>query len=287
MEFHQKRRQQFLSEVAYVETRKFFEQETGPAYMQTLRASVSGANDRRRVSSAYADESFTTYILRYTAGDSLEDLRADFGEVITAHELATKYLQKYEKNPTFPPLRLIEIDEYERVLQLIGLCYLLHREDLLPRVANMFDPSYSGKDTLYEELLAFGLTDRTDLDSWYHDAPYRDLINSLYRDTDEESVSDLQRYLKNWYSALIKAPWHDSHLRIRGDDCGAYFGYWAIEAGAVAYLLNLDDNSFRDHLVYPKDLVDFARRMDLENPPCPEVSSVPSPHLPGDTSDLK
>lgn len=130
----------------------------------------------------------------------------------------------------------------------------------------MFDPSFAGKDTLYEELLAFGLTDRDDLDSWYHDAPYRDLINCLYRDSDEDSVADLQAYLKNWYTALAKAPWHDSHLRMKFDDCRAYFGYWAIEAGAVAYLLELDDSSFRDHIVYPKDLVGFARKMDLESP---------------------
>ena len=126
----------------------------------------------------------------------------------------------------------------------------------------MFDASSAGTDTLYEDLLAFGMEDRFELDSWYHDAPYRDLINSLYRDTDAESVDDLQRYLKNWYMALAKAPWHDSHLNMEIDSCGGYFGYWAIEAGAVAYLLELDDSSFRDHLVYPKDLADFARKIN-------------------------
>jgi hypothetical protein len=264
MEFHQKRRQQFLSEVAYIETRKFWEQEMGPAYLQALTASGADANDRRRVSSAYADESFTTYMLRYTGGDALVVLREDFEDVISAHEQAAKYLQAYEKDPTFPPLRLVEIDEYERVLQLIGLCYLLRREDLLPRVAKMFDRSFSGKDRLYEELLSFGLTDRDDVHSWYHDAPYRDLINCLYRDSDKDSVADLEVYLKNWYTALSKAPWHDSHLRMKFDDCRSYFGYWAVEAGAVAYLLELNDSSFRDHIAYPKDLVDFARKNCIE-----------------------
>lgn len=84
----------------------------------------------------------------------------------------------------------------------------------------------------------------------------------MYRDTDEECISDLQRYLKIWYKSLAKAPWHDSHLGIADDTTGGYFGYWAIEAGAVTFLMGVDDSSFREHLVYPKDLVDFARAMD-------------------------
>ena len=39
---------------------------------------------------------------------------------------------------------------------------------------------------------------------------------------------------------------------------GAYFGYWAFEAGAVAYLYGIDDNQI-SHMVYPKDLVAYAR----------------------------
>jgi hypothetical protein len=55
--------------------------------------------------------------------------------------------------------------------------------------------------------------------------------------------------------------WHDSHLNLTARGPG-YYGYWAVEAAAVAYLLELDDSTFRDHLVYPKDLIDFAREMD-------------------------
>ncbi|MGS0622403.1 hypothetical protein ACU8YE_05800 [Ralstonia sp. VS2407] len=33
-----------------------------------------------------------------------------------------------------------------------------------------------------------------------------------------------------------------------------------MEAAAATFLLELNDSSYRDHLLYPKDLVDFARR---------------------------
>lgn len=262
MEFHQNRRQQFLSEAAYKSTRDFFEQTAGPGYLDELVSPDADANDRRRVSAIYADSCFTNFMLLYTSGEPIDALRHEFESVVDAYEKATKYVQEFSQSATFPPLRFIEIDEYERVLQLIGFCFLLHRRDMLPRIASMFDPSSASTDTLYEDLLAFGLDDRYELDSWYHDAPYRDLINTMYRDTEQESISDLQQYLKVWYPSLAAAPWHNSHLAIDDDSCGGYFGYWAIEAAAVAYLMELDDSSFREHIVYPKDLVDFARKMD-------------------------
>lgn len=132
--------------------------------------------------------------MKYTAGESVEQLREELEGVIGAHELAARYIQEYAGDPTFPPLRFVEIEDYERVLQMIGLCFLLHRQDLLPRIAAIFDPSSANTDTIYEGLLAFGIDNRYDLDRWYHDAPYRDLVNCLNRDSNEECIADLERY---------------------------------------------------------------------------------------------
>lgn len=272
MEFHEKRRQQFLTEVAYHGTRKFFEETGAALYRSAFTRPDFDANDRSLNADAYADETFANFLLKYTAGETIDLLRQDFEQVVSAFEQAARYVQEYAKSPTFPPLRFIEIDEYERVLQLIGLSFLLHRRDLLPRIASIFDPSSAASDTLYEDLLAFGLDGRVELDTWYHDSPYRDLINCMYRDTDDETTADIERYLKNWYKSLAKAPWHDSHLGIEEDSCAGYFGYWAIEAGAIAYLMELDDSSFREHLVYPKDLVDFARAMDAAVESSPTIN---------------
>ncbi|WP_122671643.1 PoNe immunity protein domain-containing protein, partial [Pseudomonas viridiflava] len=59
------------------------------------------------------------------------------------------------------------------------------------------------------------------------------------------------------------AKWHDSHLDIEGDD-GSYVGYWAFEAGAIAFLYDIDDSKI-DHMVYPKDLVVYARNYQGAN----------------------
>jgi hypothetical protein len=213
-----------------------------------------------------ADLSFQLLSLRYTAGEPIEPLRTELEGVVAAYERYAHFRREYEQDPEEPPLYFAEIADFERCMQLIGLCYLLHRRDLIRRIAKFQDPAYAGEDTLYEDLLAFELEGRFDVDEWFHDKPYRDLINALYRESKDEALVELKKYVLAWYPAMSNAPWHDGHSRIEGTD-GDYFGYWAFEAGAVAYLLHLDDTSI-DHMVYPKDLVRFAREFEqgIEEP---------------------
>ena len=266
MKFHEKRRQQFLNETAFEKTKFFFTTTAYTGFLSELDDPSNDALGLSLVSAAIADYTLTDYLLHYTAGESIDVLREKIDEVIRVYEQSTKYVREYQRSIAFPPLRFAEIDDYERAMQLIGLCYLLHRRDLLPRLAAMMDGAFAGKDTLYEDFFAYELKDRYEVDEWYHDAPYRDLINSFYRDTPEESIRDIENYLKTWYKSMKKAPWHDSHLSMTAEGCGAYFGYWAIEAAAAVYLLELDDSSFRDHIVYPKDLLDYARELDKQAP---------------------
>ncbi|MFT4267678.1 MAG: DUF1911 domain-containing protein [Xenophilus sp.] len=147
-----------------------------------------------------------------------------------------KRLGEYEGEPEFVPFNFeYEIADYERCMQLIGLCYLLHRRDLLPRIAKLQDPAYAGEDTLYEELL----------------------VRAMYAETPEEASAKLAEYCQAWYPAMKDTPWHGGHERMT-EDGGDYFGDWAFEAGAVALLYGIDDRRI-DHMVYPRDLLAFAR----------------------------
>lgn len=199
------------------------------------------------------------FLLRYTGGEAIEPMREELERVVAAYEAYAPLRRLAHEDPDFPPFLFGELDEYEATFQIIGLCYLLHRRDLLPRIAAMQDPYYRAQDTLYEDLLAYELEGRHDVDQWFHDQPYRDLINSFYRDTDEESIEELIRYLDGWYPGMRRTVWHGGHLK-QADGFRTYHGYWAIGAAVATYLLELDDSSYRDHPMYPKDLVDFARR---------------------------
>lgn len=255
--FHERRRQQFITEQFYTTLKELRREASAEYTNKLLFDSNNDDDDRRRLSWAIADESYIGVSLEYTAGEPVEPLREELEKAVSAYERYAELKKIYEEDENEPPFYFAEIDEYERCIQLIGLCYLLHRRDLLPRIAAMQDPIYSGTDTLYEDLLAFELEQRFDVDQWYHDKPYRDLVNSLYRDESGESIEDLKKYCNNWFPSLKKAPWHNSHLRMTETD-GDYFGYWAFEAGAVIYLLELDDSTI-DHMVYPSDLVAWAR----------------------------
>jgi len=150
-----------------------------------------------------------------------------------------------------------EKDEYELALQLISASILYHREDLLNRVIAMVDPAYKGQDAILEKLLSFRQEGRADVKLPFHKKPYTTLLQVMREENKEKAADKLKTYCKEWYPAFKQAPWHDGHLRINGND-GDYFGYWAFEAGAVAYLCGLDDSKI-DHMVYPRDLVAFAR----------------------------
>ena len=192
----------------------------------------------------------------YTAGEKVESLIPLLEELIDKYECRQAKLAIYEQSPKISPLAIDDwLDQYEECVQVISLCVLFHRTDLLKRFVILMDEAgYAGDDTLYEDLLRKTLPNRQDIDRWYHDV-YSPLIQAIYSDSKEKSSKLLNEYCKQWYPAFKQAPWHDTHLQGEG---GSYVGYWAFEAGAIAFLYGIDDTKI-DHMVYPKDLVEYAR----------------------------
>lgn len=198
----------------------------------------------------------------YTAGEEIASLIPLLGDLIDKYEVRQATLEEHENLPNISPLAIDDWpDEYEECVQVIGFCILLHRTDLLKRFVKLIDnASYAGADTLYEDLLTKILPNRHDVDYWFHGV-YSPLIQAIYADSKEEATKFLKKYCSQWYPAFKQAPWHDLHLQ--GED-GNYVGYWAIEAGAIAFLYGIDDSKI-DHMVYPKDLVEYARNHQPTN----------------------
>ncbi|MFJ2536462.1 PoNe immunity protein domain-containing protein [Pseudomonas sp. NPDC087614] len=192
----------------------------------------------------------------YTAGEEISSLVPQLEYLIEKYEIRQTALAISEQSPGISPLAIDDwLHEYEECVQVIGLCILLHRTDLLNRFVKLIDNAgYAGDDTLYEDLLCKILTGRTDVDQWYHDV-YSPLVQAIYAKTKEEATNFLQRYCNQWYSAFEQAPWHDTHLQ--GEE-GNYVGYWAFEAGAIAFLYDIEDSKI-DHMIYPQDFVKYAR----------------------------
>ena len=251
-----KRRQQFLDQ-AYAGSREVtLRQWTDELYANSSVPEL-GLENISLDAAQLADNVYAQISLAYTSGEAIEKIREELAQVVVAYERHQKALAEFEQAPLMSPLGLDQLGDYERAMQIMGLCILLHRPDLLNRMAALIDPGYKGEDTLYEDLLAFYQSGRVELDEWYHDEPYTPLIRAIYEDGKDQAAALLNEYVESWYPAFKYVPWHDGHLRINGTD-GDYFGYWAFEAGAVAYLCNIDDSAVT-HMVYPKDLVDWAR----------------------------
>lgn len=251
-----KRRQKFLTE-------KFSNARDSAleANIDLSRKTLNGESETHEILSAtqsLAINNHALFLLRLTAGAPPIVLRDQLENIISAYKYFQEALFQYEQSSDIATLAIDGLpDEYKDCMQIIGLCILLHRPDLLKRFAALFDNAgYRGQDTLYEDLLSHYLPNRVDLDEWFH-ASYTPLIQAMYATTKEEAAQLLKQYCDDWYPSFAQEFWYDSHLNTDGDS-GNYHGYWALEAGAVAFLYGIDDSEI-DHMVYPKDLVAFAR----------------------------
>ena len=265
--FHERRRQVFLYEKYYEHKAQYLPKVIAEDVAFAL-ADNDLENNARLLEIASSNE-FFIFSLRYTAGESLDQLRTDFTQVVEAYERYAKYDREYRQEPRTPLFDFKHIDDYVRLIQLVSLAILLRREDLILRIHDFVaDSAFDGEDALYEELVTRYLPNRPYIDEWYHDLPYRYLLDATAGESQEERLTDLNRYLKAWYPNMKGCGWYNAHEHM-SDEGGGYFGYWAFEAGAVAFLLDIDDSSI-DHMVYPKALVAYARKLRDEG--------VKSPH---------
>ena len=64
----------------------------------------------------------------------------------------------------------------------------------------------------------------------------------------------MKTYLDGWYESSKREPYYATHARGRH-----YLGYWSWEAAAISLALNIDDQPYRAHEYYPRDMVEFGK----------------------------
>ncbi|MCO5978808.1 PoNe immunity protein domain-containing protein [Ideonella oryzae] len=272
MELHKRRRQQFLGETYYTAVLKSCDDGV-EAVGSILRAAVAEgdiryAHGRARV---LAETRFDRLTLRYTAGEPIELLRSELEHVVAAYERYGDLLWSFRKDRNEVVFEFDVIDDYCQLMQLVGLCFLLHRRDLMPRIAALQDgvdatgqkgQGMGGADWVFEEFMSFavGPEHRYESETIHWPKPYEALADALSSADNDAALKDLDRFLKHWYKDLAGTGWHDSHKPDENGNQGGYYGYWSFEAGAALLLLGIeDDSSLHKYLYYPKDLVAWAR----------------------------
>lgn len=253
------RRQIYLDEESYKNTIAHIEREN----LLNIAALDDDLTKRGRMTTLdlIASNKWTVFQLKYTAGERLSDLANSLDEIVAAYE---QYVEANEEVPDeeyYPPFVMNDmIDVYVDYLNLLCVAILLRREDLIPRIYALNEGTdFDQIDAVLEELLKFFLPDRPELDEWLWNKPYRKLLDAIDSDTPDEMAKEMKRYVKNWYKEMKGvAHFWGKHEKIK-PEYTPYYGYWAMCAGAFTYLYNIDDSSYRDETVYPKDLVDYAQ----------------------------
>ena len=271
--FHEFRRQNFLEKDVYEKTRANQTQLIVGQYKNKL--SCESADDASAIYRFLYLEAYWIWMLDYTAGVPIDELALRISGIVDAFEEWNDIDQNLQKKaaiefPEYGPYGYVGAPDfpilwdYEDTLQLLRIAILLRDRRSIKRLIHMLR-SHRGQDGLFEQLIGGYIEDKMALSSCVLGAPYEILLQVFYEEDEKKTLNFLQQYLIQWYPAMKDHPrWYDEHLKITKEGYAGYYGYWAFEAGATAYLLDLDDNQI-NHLVYPKDLVAYARRLREED----------------------
>ena len=260
-EFEKARRQALIDQQSYSATLEWFDEDT-KLVEQKLAEPTDDPRDNVAILKAHALQCWDTLRLRFTAGENLPELAKYLTVVVQAYERVVDELEKVPEELYYPPFVFGDmIDDYVDYLNILSAAVLLHREDLIPRIHVLIEGTdYDESDAIIESLLGFFLPDRPKVDSWYWKA-YTPLLTSINSATPQEQSKAMEKYVKGWYKSMKGvAHFWGKHEQIE-PDFTPYFGYWAMCSAAFTYLYDLDDTGYRDEMVYPKDMVDFARSL--------------------------
>jgi hypothetical protein len=285
--FHLKRRQQFLGEDHYRAQLSLWEDVIARQLANLSKPEGSDRGWHGRLLQGIAGDLYVKLSLRYTAGEPIEPLRAELEAVVAAYERYGEHLWKHTGDRNDWVFDFDDLDVYCELMQLVGLCFLLHRRDLLPRIAALQDgldavgqkgQGAGGADWLFEEFMSYavGPENRYESETIHWSRTYEALADAMSSADNPQALKDVDRFLKHWYKTLAGTGWHDSHKPDENGDQGGYYGYWSFEAGAAVLLLGIEDDSpLRKYLYYPKDLVAWARdHSALTAPPGPGGSAA-------------
>jgi len=267
--FAERRRQQFLYEELYEKTR---ENQISLIEVELKNKEVvDSAHENSSVHRSLYLEAFWIWMLDYTAGTPIDELAPRISRIVDAFEVWNDVDQALQQEaalefPDYGPYEYVAAPDfstlagYENTLQLLSIAILLRDRRSIKRMIHILR-SHRGEDGLFEQLIGGYIEDEIALSSCVLGDPYEILLQVFYEENEKKTLDLLQQYLNQWYPAMKDHPrWYDEHLKINKQGYAGYYGYWAFEAAATVYLLDLDDGQI-NHLVYPKDLVDYARKL--------------------------
>ena len=162
--FHEKRRQHFLSEERWNTIL-----EKIPKTIKILTDNFNSSDLELKGSYALASSTLWRYLKAiYTAGEPISNLPPILDDIIHILETSTQFWKEHKKELAehgyySGPFVWDDSDNYMKVLGLISVCYLLQREDLLPRLLEVILTNAEDEpDTTIEDFFYYRFKDRPD-----------------------------------------------------------------------------------------------------------------------------
>lgn len=264
-QFQDVRRQDFLDEESYANTLKQIADDR-KNFESALANTDTTAHGRVTARMMIASYDWFVFRLQYTAGVPVEELAHSLDGIVASFEAHAEELKSSLNPYDRAAFNLADsIDEYVDYLNLLSVLVLLRRTDLLPRAAALLtDTILDGQDAIVEDLLKFFISGRPAPDESYWGKPFQILIDAIDAQSRTDAARKMKQYVQKWYPAMKgQASFWGKHEQIV-PEFSPYSGYWAMCAAAFTYLYNIDDAAYRDELVYPKDLIDYARTLQAD-----------------------
>ncbi|MEJ2075867.1 MAG: DUF1911 domain-containing protein [Reinekea sp.] len=213
-------------------------------------------SDMKRLTFHIYNNQIILLIFNYSKGVSIDELSNDFSVILEDLKAYLKYCDNLAPDET--------LEQYIDCLRILSFCYFFGspRKDI--ELISSYIP-FAGKDMLVDRLLASSIPGYPiSINKLVFPEVYSSLVKALSFDqTQKQRDKEVHLFLENYYSSLkdYDVTWHDSHKEL-DPIYFRYIGYWIFELAALSADIGWDDSAFRDHEMYPKDLVDwkFAQR---------------------------
>jgi hypothetical protein len=260
-DFYKNRRERFLNQETAHECRKFYESVVENS-IDLLENHLNDDDARWDAWSAWnwgvARNKSALLILDYSEGRPINEIAKDFPELLIWNEKCSLPHPTYQTEPFY----LAETDSYDYFLSLLSLAKLLRHDKQIARYAALLEVKREknrGVDALFEILLQkLGIPSVPTRKRLPFKAHW--ILLEAIQSAPENRPKLMKEFLKKWYASMRGCAWYGMHIK----NPACFEGYWCFEAGLVTYLWQIDDSSYRDLPFYPKDLVDWARRDNME-----------------------
>ncbi|MCP3025194.1 PoNi-like cognate immunity protein [Cupriavidus basilensis] len=228
---------------------------------------------------------FQLILRRYSRGDSKSDLVQHFGGLLDTWEESEKLGRNVwtAEQARTRHAWTVNLDHYIVCFWLTGLALTLNIPDeqwqrLVALMGN------EGEDALLDRVIASRQSDRKIGTTLCFPKVYQRLLDAVDA-LPEQQPKALRVFLDHWFVSLKNAghpsfppshrtPYWYTFGQINPEG-GAYFGYWCVEAVAVAKAFGIDDSLCLDHPNYPGDLL-----MDGRSPRYPDEVAAEQPSAP-------